>query len=127
MKKVFIFEDDPSISRLYSQAFKLSGYESKVFFSGEDAENKLLTAKPDVILLDIMMPKVNGFEVLEKIKANILLKDIPVMVLTNLSSLPGGEADLEKARSMGAVDVIIKSQTDPKDVVAKAEAAFKNR
>jgi len=102
----------------------LSGHEVVTSPDGTDAEQKLLAqdARPDVILLDVMMPKADGFEVLERIKSNESLRAIPVVILTNLESLKDAQADLDRARSMGAAEVVIKSQTDPKDVVAIIEA-----
>ena len=123
MKKVFIAEDNLAIARLYNQAFNLSGYSTETASDGIEAIEKLSVAKPkpDLILLDIMMPKATGFEVLEKIKSDPALKNVPVIVLTNMESLPGGQADLERARAMGAIDVIVKSQNDPQDVVEKVK------
>jgi CheY-like chemotaxis protein len=112
MVKVLIVEDDPLMSRMYQKIFKFEGYDVTLAADGEEGLAKAKTAKPTLILLDIMMPKMNGMEVLEKLKADADLKSIPVVILTNLA----GEADAEKALSMGAVKYIIKSEYEPKQV-----------
>ncbi len=105
--------------RMYEKAFKLSGHEVETAFDGEEALLKLKTmkARPTLILLDIMMPKLSGFDVLRELKKNPELKNIPVVALTNLA----GEGDAEKALSLGAVLYLVKSQYDPKEVVEKVK------
>ncbi|MCX6788246.1 MAG: response regulator [Candidatus Kaiserbacteria bacterium] len=110
-------EDDPLMSRMYERAFRLAGDELMMAHDGEEAITLLQKAdpKPVVILLDIMMPKLNGFDVLRKIKEDEKLKSIPVIMLTNLA----GDSDAEKALSLGAVLYLVKSQYSPKEIVAK--------
>lgn len=124
MKKVFIAEDDPAIINLYARTFKHSGYDVKTAVNGREALDKLSDAKPkpDIILLDIMMPELSGFEVLENIKKDDELKKVPVVAMTNMASLKSAASDLEKIRAMGAVDVVVKSDIDPKELVKKAES-----
>ena len=115
---IFIAEDDPLMARLYEKAFRLSGYEINLAFDGEEAIKKieeLRENKPTIIILDIMMPKLSGFDVLKFLKQEKDFKNIPVVVLTNLA----GKEDAEKALSMGAVLYLVKSQYDPKQVVEK--------
>ena len=114
---LFLAEDDPLMSRMYERAFKASGYDIEMAHDGEEAINKLekMGKSPTVILLDIMMPKKNGFDVLRQIKLNEKLKHIPVVMLTNLA----GQEDAEKALSLGAVLYLVKSQYDPKEIVNK--------
>lgn len=112
MAKLLIVEDDPLMSRMYEKIFKFEGYEVELSVNGEEGLEKAKTAKPTLILLDIMMPKMNGLEVLEKLKADPAIKTIPVVMLTNLA----GQQDAEKALSMGAVKYIIKSEYEPKQV-----------
>ena len=123
MAKLFIAEDDPLMSRMYERAFRLGGHELTVSHDGEEALSLLQKTdpKPTVILLDVMMPKINGFDVLRKIKEDEKLKNIPVIMLTNLS----GDSDAEKALSLGAVLYLVKSQYDPKQIVAKVEEIIK--
>ena len=129
MGKILIVDDDSAMSRLYKSAFTLSGYDAKTAADGKEALEKLSVPedKPDIIFLDMMMPKLNGFDVLEHIKKDNRLKDIPVIALTNISSLPEGPHDFQKIRSLGAVDIIIKSQADPQKVVARAAEIIASR
>src|SRR3989304_6736448 len=112
MAKILIVEDDPLMSRMYQKIFKFEGYDVEMAANGEEGLEKVKSAKPTLILLDIMMPKMNGLEVLEKLKADPATKTIPVVVLTNLA----GQSDAEKALSMGAIKYIIKSEYEPKQV-----------
>ena len=123
MSKLFIAEDDPLMIRMYERAFKLGGHELMMASNGEEALTTLEKAdpKPVLILLDVMMPKMSGFDVLRKIKADEKLKNIPVILLTNLA----GQEDAEKGLSLGAVLYLVKSQYDPKQVVAKVEEIIK--
>src|SRR3989304_2534031 len=111
MVKILIAEDDPLMSRMYQKIFKFEGYEVILAADGEEG---LVKAKenPTLILLDIMMPKMNGLELLEKLKADPKLKKIPVVMLTNLA----GQQDAETALAKGAVKYIVKSEYEPKKV-----------
>jgi len=113
MAKVLIIEDDPLMIRLYQKVFKFEGYDVEVASNGEEGLQKVESFAPTLVLLDIMMPKMNGLEVLEKMKANEKTKKIPVVVLTNLA----GQQDAETAIAKGAVKYIVKSEYEPKEVV----------
>lgn len=110
---LLIVEDDPLMSRMYQKIFKFEGYNVDTAADGEEGLEKVKTGKPTLILLDVMMPKMNGLEVLEKLKLDPATKSIPVIVLTNLA----GQQDAEKALTLGAVKYIIKSEHEPKEVV----------
>lgn len=112
--QILIVEDDPLMSRLYSKVFGIEGYEVRTALNGEEGLTEVHKAVPTLILLDVMMPKMNGLELLEKLKADPSTKKIPVIMLTNLA----GQADAEKAISMGAVKYIVKSEYEPKAIVA---------
>ncbi len=112
MAKLLIVEDDPLISRLYEKIFTFEKYEVILADNGQDGLDKARSENPTLILLDIMMPKMNGLQVLEKLKLDPDLKKIPVIMLTNLA----GDKDAETALSKGAVKYIIKSNQDPKQV-----------
>jgi CheY-like chemotaxis protein len=112
-KLLLIVEDDPLMSRMYQKIFTFEKYDVQTAADGEEGLEKARKLKPTLILLDVMMPKLNGLQVLEKIKADPDIKHIPVMMLTNLA----GEKDAENALMKGAVKYIVKSEHDPKQVV----------
>jgi CheY-like chemotaxis protein len=113
MVKVLIVEDDPLMSRMYQKIFTFEGYEVEMAGNGEEGLDKVRTVKPTIVMLDIMMPKMNGLQVLDKIKADPETKSIPVVMLTNLAGLQ----DAETALSKGAVKYIVKSEHEPKEIV----------
>ena len=117
MPKIFMVEDDPLMIRMYERAFKASGFELETAFDGEEALAKLekTDTPPTVMLFDVMMPKKNGFDVLEQVKQNEKLKHIPVIMLTNFA----GEADAKRALALGAALYLVKSQYDPKEILNK--------
>jgi CheY-like chemotaxis protein len=111
--QILIVEDDPLMARLYSKVFSIEGYEVAMAADGEEGLSAVHKNVPTIILLDVMMPKVNGLELLEKLKADPATKKIPVIMLTNLA----GQADAEKAITLGAVKYIVKSEYEPKQIV----------
>lgn len=121
--RVLIIEDDPLISRMYQRVFEFEGFEVTMARDGEEGIKKLkgLDHKPVMILLDVMMPKKSGIDVLTELKSDTKTKAIPVVVLTNLS----GTADAEKALGLGAVKFIVKSQNTPKEVVSQIREILK--
>lgn len=100
------------MSRMYQKIFTFEKYDVEAAANGEEGMEKVRTVSPDLILLDVMMPKMNGLDMLKKLKADPETKKIPVIMLTNLA----GEKDAETALSLGAVKYIIKSDQDPKQV-----------
>ena len=115
--KILLVEDDPLIVHLYEEVFKRAGYQLETAFDGEAGLKKMAESKPDLVLSDIMMPKMNGLELLQKIKGDPNLKNIPVVLLTNL----GKEGDTKRGIELGAVTYLVKSQYTPKEVVKKVE------
>ena len=99
MAKVLIVEDDPLMSRMYQKIFTFEKFEVEVAHDGEEGFEKVKTSKPTIVLCDIMMPKMNGLQLLEKLKLDPDTKAIPVVMLTNLSS----DQDAENAMLKGAV------------------------
>ena len=112
---VLVVEDDRFISRAYQDGLSRAGFTVKLAFNGQEALTALATDKPSLILLDLVMPVMNGFEFLEKIKNNTDYNKIPVVVLSNL----GQESDIKKARDLGAVDYLVKSDIAIHQVIAK--------
>ena len=113
MTKILIVEDDPLMSRMYQKIFTFEKFQVEMAGDGEAALAAVASFNPTIILLDVMMPKMNGLQVLEKLKANPATKAIPVIMLTNLA----GQQDAEAAMVKGAVKYIIKSEHEPKEVV----------
>ncbi len=112
MTKILIVEDDPLMCRMYQKIFSFENYEVETAADGEEGLEKARTDNPTLILLDIMMPKMNGLQVLEKLKNDPTTSKIPVVMLTNLA----GTQDAETALAKGAVKYIIKSEQEPKQV-----------
>jgi CheY-like chemotaxis protein len=112
MTKILITEDDPLMSRMYQKIFTFEGFDVIMAADGQEGLDKIRSEQPTLVLLDVMMPKLNGLEVLERLKADPATKAIPVIMLTNLSS----QQDAENAMLKGAVKYIVKSQYDPKQV-----------
>lgn len=115
--KILLAEDEPFLSGMYQTKLKIEGFDVAAAADGEEALAKLEKEKFDVVLLDIMMPKLNGFEVLNNIRngANKELAKIPVIILTNL----GQKTDIEKGLLLGANDYIVKANFTPAEVVDK--------
>jgi CheY-like chemotaxis protein len=112
MTKVLLIEDEDLVARMYEKALKFDGFDVLVALGGEDGIKKVKEFAPDILFLDIMMPEPDGMEVLEKIKADPETKDIPVVMLTNLS----GKHDAELAKEKGALDYIVKSNIEIADL-----------
>src|SRR5438270_144584 len=113
MAKILIVEDDPLMSRMYQKIFTFEGYEVHNAGDGAEGVEKARSIKPTIILLDVMMPKMNGLDALDKLKSDPDTKAIPVIMLTNLA----GQQDRETAMAKGAVKYIVKSEYDPKETV----------
>ena len=122
MSKIILVEDEQILLKALSIQLLSAGFEVLTANNGESGLELIKKEKPDAILLDIMMPKMNGFEVLEKLKKDELLKNIPVIVLSN----QGQEAEKQKGMELGAVDYYVKSDTDLTDLTAKVQAVLKN-
>lgn len=112
---ILIVEDDAFLSNIYKTKFEMEGFKISTSDNGESGLNDASKIKPDIILLDILMPKMDGFTVLKELKKNEDTKDIPVILLTNL----GQKDDVEKGLELGAVDYLIKAHFKPSETVAK--------
>lgn len=117
MGYILLAEDDALLVRLYQKKLKNDGYDVRVATNGEEALSEILKEKPALVLLDIMMPKMDGMEVLQRLKGSADTKAIPVIILTNLSS----EEDAEKVLGLGAAAYLVKSDTPPDVVMAKVK------
>jgi len=117
-KRVLIVDDDPLISRMYENKMSADGYEAEVAVNGADALLLVRKNRPDLILLDVMMPKMNGVETLKALKGDEATKSIPVFFLTNLGDNPD---DIAKAKALGAEDYLVKSQISLKELSEKVK------
>ncbi len=116
-KNVLLIEDEPLLIDLYEEGWDDADFELIVAKDGEEGLKKANDKpKPDLILLDILLPGINGFEVLKRLKANSKTKDIPVIVLTNLGS-EKTDKDKQLALSLGAVDYLVKSYHTPDEML----------
>ena len=109
------------MSNIYQKKFEMEGFKVSLAENGEVGLDAAKKKKPDIILLDILMPKMDGFAVLKELKKDDSVKDIPVILLTNL----GQKDDVEKGLEMGAVDYLIKAHFKPSETVAKVRKALK--
>ncbi len=116
-RKILLAEDDKFISRAYKDGMERAGFEIIIALDGAEAIKKIKSENPDLILLDLIMPEKNGFEVLEEIKMDDELKNIPVVILSNL----GQDSDIEKGKALGAADYLIKSNLSMKEVIEKVK------
>jgi CheY-like chemotaxis protein len=115
MAKLLLIEDDALLIRLYQKKFTKEGHEVISAANGEEGLALLESEKPDLVLVDIMMPKMSGLEMLEHVKANPKTHNVPIIMLSNL----GGEEEQEKALELGAVCYLVKSNHTPGQVCAK--------
>lgn len=125
MAKIMLVEDDAILVEMYQAKFELEAHEVTVATNGEECLELLEGYSPDLILLDILMPKLNGFHVLKEIKKRPVLRHIPVILLTNLGEQ---EVDMNKelAAALGVNDYLIKSHHTPDEVVEKVVRTLAN-
>jgi DNA-binding response OmpR family regulator len=119
-KKILIVEDDNFVAEVYFAKLTEMGYEAILAQNGEEGISALKRDKIDLILLDILMPIMNGMEMLEEIKKQEGWKNIPVILLTNV----GEKESIQKVREMGVKNYLIKSHFTPAEVIEKIEAVF---
>jgi CheY-like chemotaxis protein len=124
MRKILIAEDDFFIRDIYSKVFSLSGYDVKVAVDGGDAFEKIKTEQFDMILLDIMMPRMTGIDVLKNVRAlSTPSKNTPIFIITNL----GQQNVIEEAFKLGMDGYILKSQVSPQQIVDEINNYFINK
>lgn len=111
-KKVMIVEDDTVLANALSLALEDQGYQISLATDGEEAERMIVQEVPDLILLDLLLPIKNGFEVLKVVRQNPDTKDISVVILTNFEQ----ETSIDEGMRLGAKDYIVKANIDIKDV-----------
>ncbi len=119
--KVLIIDDDPFILEMYVLKFKESGFTIEIARDGKEGLEKIKEVKPDIVLLDIVMPFLDGFEVLRTLNKEKVLQNMKVILLTNL----GQKDDVERGLKLGATDYIIKAHFTPTEVVDKVKSVIK--
>ncbi|MBU0472516.1 MAG: response regulator [Nanoarchaeota archaeon] len=120
MKKILIVEDEAVLQKTMGDALLQEGYEVFSALDGEVGVRLARENNPDLILLDVVLPKMNGFEVLEQLWAKEETKGIPVIILTNLENLQ----DIQRATDLGATTYLVKSNYDLGEVVQKVKIAL---
>jgi DNA-binding response OmpR family regulator len=118
-KKVLVVEDEKPLAKALEIKLGKSGFKTASVFNGEDALKLLETEKYDLVLLDLLMPRVGGFDVLSTLKQKGIV--VKVIVLSNL----GQEEDITKAKELGAVDFIVKSDAALSEIVTRVASALK--
>lgn len=121
-KKIILVEDDPFLRNLMLIKLQKEGFNVTEAFDGEDGLKKANELKPSLILLDLILPGINGFEVLQQLKSNPGTSAIPVIILSNL----GSRTDVEKGLKLGAYDFMIKAHFTPEEIVEKVKNALMN-
>jgi DNA-binding response OmpR family regulator len=104
-KKILIIEDDKFLLKLYSDKLRRAGFEVFEALTGEEGLNKISTENPDLIILDLILPRKSGFEILSELKIDSKTKDIPIIILTNLEQ----KSDIKRGLEMGAKSYLIKT------------------
>lgn len=117
MTKIAILEDDPTISQMYRMKFEATGFDVQLASDGERGVALVEDFRPDLILLDMQMPRKNGYEALKEIRATDWGKSIPVIVLTNM----GEEESPKELRSLGIESYIVKADLTPSQVVERVK------
>lgn len=119
-KKILVVEDDQFLANAYKLKLSKSGFEIQVAYDGNEALEVLKEFTPDAILLDLIMPNLDGFATLSAIQQDENLKNIPVIVASNL----GQKEDVAKAKELGAMDFIVKSNVSIEDIVQKVNSVI---
>ncbi len=119
--KVVLVEDEKMLADMYATKFSMEGFETSKAYDGAAGLALAKRVKPDIILLDVIMPKLDGFAVLKELKDDVNVKDIPVILLTNL----GQDEDIKKGKQLGAADYFVKANHTPAEVVTKIRQVLK--
>ncbi len=118
MKKILIVEDDKFLRELIVRKVLNEGFDVSEAIDGEEGIKKIKEEKPDMVLLDLILPGIDGFEVLSRMKQDSALSSIPVIILSNL----GQKEDIDKGMKLGAIDYLIKAHFTPGEIIEKIKA-----
>ena len=116
-KKALIIEDDKFLNKVLANKFRKEGFEVSQAVNGDEGIRRVIDERPDIVLLDIMLPGKDGFEVLTEIRANKHVKDTPVIIISNL----GQGADIARAKDLGVEMYVLKTDMNLSDVVEHAK------
>ncbi|MBI2637349.1 MAG: response regulator [Candidatus Sungbacteria bacterium] len=116
-RKVLVVDDDQFISEMYVLKLRESGYEAESAADGIAALEKIKNNEPEVVLLDVVLPNMDGFDILKKLGEDNILKKTSVVLLSNL----GEKKDIEKGLALGAIDYIVKAHFTPSEVVERVD------
>jgi len=119
-ENILIIEDDKFLRELISRKLINEGFKIDEAVDGEEGLKKLQETKPDLILLDLILPGFDGFEILERMKDNPSTSSIPVLILSNL----GQRDEIERGLKLGAVDFLVKAHFTPEEIVGKIKAVL---
>ena len=114
-KKILLIEDEEILLNLLDKKLQEAGYDVTVARDGQEGLETMKSSRPDLILLDIVMPKMGGFEVMEEMNKDEQLKKIPVVIVSN----SGQPVEIDRAKALGAKDWLIKTEFDPQEVIEK--------
>ena len=121
MKSILLVEDDQFLIEIYTTKFKRAGFSIGNVEDGEECLRKLKEEIPDLLLMDIVLPSLNGWEILRKIKEDEVLKNIKVVILSNL----GEKDEIEKGIKLGATRYLVKAHYTPSEVVEEVKKILK--
>ena len=121
MKKILFIEDESALQKTFGKVLEKESFEVIPALDGEIGLRLAKSEKPDLILLDLILPKLNGFEVLQKIKEDEEIKNIPIIVLTNLETMD----NVDRAIRLGATTYLVKANYTLKEVISKVKKTLK--
>jgi two-component system alkaline phosphatase synthesis response regulator PhoP len=117
---VLVIEDDKFLQKILLTKLSKEGFDVQGASDGEEGLKMAIAGKPTIVLLDLILPKVNGFEVLTEMKTNPKVKNVPVIVLSNLSQ----DEDKKRADDLGAIDFMVKADLSINDVVTRVKESY---
>ena len=115
LKKILLIEDEELVIKLLERKLTERGYEVFLSRNGEEGLSMIKSEKPDLILLDIVMPKMTGIEVMEEMNKSLELKNIPVIIISN----SGEPVEIDRIKKLGAKDWLIKTEFNPEEIMEK--------
>lgn len=121
--KILIIEDDITLSKMYEKKFTKDGYHVSTAYDGWEGLKKTVTAKPDLVILDIVLPRLDGLALFKKMRSQTETFNTPVILLTNV----GNEDAIYESFKLGAVDYLVKTEVTPAQIVQKVEEFLSER